>query len=44
MDTYGHLFDEIQRETAAKMDAILRADESLVVVKTVVRPSDHRPN
>jgi integrase len=24
MDTYGHLFDEIERETADKMDQVLR--------------------
>jgi integrase len=42
MDTYGHLFDEVQRETADKMDAILSVkkapDSSPVAVKVAVKP------
>jgi integrase len=42
MDTYGHLFDEMQRETADKMDAILAMEkppkEGSTIVKTVVSP------
>jgi integrase len=42
MDTYGHLFDEMQRETADKMDAVLAVEKSekdpSAVVKTVVKP------
>jgi integrase len=38
MDTYGHLFDEMQRETADKMDAVLSAPPPQTVVKTVVKP------
>jgi integrase len=38
MDTYGHLFDQVQRETADKMNAILAAPASPTVVKTVVKP------
>jgi integrase len=37
MDTYGHLFEQVQRETAEKMDAVLTAPEPQTVVKTVVR-------
>jgi integrase len=41
MDTYGHLFDQVQRETADKMDAILAVEKSpqegSTVVKTVVK-------
>jgi integrase len=42
MDVYGHLFDEMQRETADKMDAVLGVEkapkEGSTVVKTVVKP------
>ena len=42
MDVYGHLFDEMQRETADKMDAVLAVENSKnersTVVKTVVKP------
>ena len=38
MDTYGHLFDEMQRETADKMDAVLAPEPSSIAVKTVVKP------
>jgi hypothetical protein len=42
MDTYGHLFEQAQRETADKMDAILAMEKSekegSIVVKTVVKP------
>jgi hypothetical protein len=38
MDTYGHLFDEMQRETADKMDAVLAPQPTPTVVKTVVKP------
>jgi len=47
MDTYGHLFDEVQRETAAKMDAVLRresADTRTIGVKIGVKPRIDRPN
>jgi integrase len=37
MDVYGHLFEQVQRETADKMDAILAGPTSPTVVKTVVK-------
>jgi integrase len=44
MDRYGHLFEQVQRETADKMDELLGANEPSTVVKTVVNPKDTRPN
>jgi integrase len=38
MDTYGHLFDEMQTETAAKMDAVLTPKTDPVAVKVAVKP------
>jgi integrase len=42
MDTYGHLFEQAQKEAADKMDEILGAqravEKSGTVVKTVVKP------
>ncbi len=38
MDTYGHLFDEMQRETADKMDAVLAPIPEPVAVKVAVKP------
>jgi hypothetical protein len=37
MDTYGHLFEEMQGETADKMDGVLSPKPDPVVVKTVVK-------
>jgi integrase len=41
MDTYGHLFDQAQKEAADKMDEILGAQKAMekpeIVVKTVVK-------
>jgi integrase len=42
MDTYGHLFDQVQRETADKMDAVFAITDSeksvSIAVKTAVKP------
>lgn len=38
MDTYGHLFEQVQQETADKMDEILHVERPRTVVKTVVKP------
>jgi hypothetical protein len=42
VDTYGHLFEQAQKEAAEKMDEILdpqrTVEKSEVVVKTVVKP------
>jgi integrase len=37
MDTYGHLFEQVQQETADKMDAVLRRTEDEPAVKTAVK-------
>jgi integrase len=42
MDTYGHLFDQVQQETADKMDEILAPEKSRTVVKTVVNSQKER--
>jgi integrase len=42
MDTYGHLFDEMQRETADKMDAVLAPIPDPVAVRVAVKPRLHR--
>jgi integrase len=44
MDIYGHLFEQMQRETADKMDEALGGEKPQTVVKTVVKPGDTRPN
>ena len=42
MDTYGHLFDQVRRETADKMGAVFAAADSEknvpIAVKTAVKP------
>jgi integrase len=43
MDVYGHLLDQVQQETADKMDEILRPRPK-TVVKTVVNPRAERVN
>jgi integrase len=43
MDTYGHLLDQVQQETADKMDEILRPRPK-TVVKTVVKTNQERVN
>jgi len=40
MDYYRHLFEEMQRETADKMDEVLRPRQQPVAVKTL----DKKPN
>jgi integrase len=37
MDTYGHLFEQVQQETADKMDEVFGAEPPKTVVKTVVK-------
>jgi transcriptional regulator with XRE-family HTH domain len=44
MDRYGHLFDEVQRETADKMDAVFGSQSDPVAVKSAVKPPEERPN
>ena len=44
--TYAHLFEQVQRETAEKMDAVLTIPESEkvtpIAVKTAVKPALRR--
>jgi integrase len=47
MDTYGHLFEEMQRETADKMDAVLgKTDEGSTSTGAEIgaKPTGTRPN
>jgi integrase len=44
MDTYGHLFDEMHRETADKMDAVLAPKQPLLDVKLDVKTASKKPN
>ena len=38
MDTYGHLFEEMQSETADKMDAVLAPKTEPVAVRVADKP------
>jgi integrase len=43
-DLYGHLFDQVRRETADKMDLILGGDNSQLLSETVVNSPKALPN